>query len=142
MRRPFIAGNWKMNLNRAGAVALATEVARRSGEFPQVDIAVCPSFVYLEAVRQAIAGSKVGLSAQNMYHAAQGAFTGEISPSMVVDSGCQYVILGHSERRTIFGETDAEINKKLHAALATPLIPIVCVGELLAGARGGPHSAK
>ncbi len=84
MRRPFIAGNWKMHLDRAAAVALAAEVARRAGEYPGVDLAVCPPFVYLEAVRQAIAGSQVGLGAQNMYHAAQGAFTGEIS---AVDAG-------------------------------------------------------
>jgi triosephosphate isomerase len=126
-----------MHLNRAGAVALASDVARRAGEYPDVDVAVCPPFVYLEAVRQAIAGSQVGLGAQNMYHAAQGAFTGEISASMLVDQGCQYVILGHSERRNVFGETDAEVNKKLLAALATLLAPIVCVGEQLAEREAG-----
>jgi triosephosphate isomerase (TIM) len=137
MRRPFIAGNWKMHLDRAGAVALATEVARRAGEFSAVDVAVCPPFVYLEAVRQAVAGSSVGVGAQNMYHLPQGAFTGEVSPPMLVDLGCQYVILGHSERRNVFGETDAEVNKKLLAALGTRLTPIVCVGEQLAEREAG-----
>jgi triosephosphate isomerase len=126
-----------MHLDRAGAVALASDVARRAGKYPDVDVAVCPPFVYLEAVRQAIAGSLVGLGAQNMYHADQGAFTGEISAPMLVDQGCQYVILGHSERRNVFGETDAEVNKKLLAALATPLAPIVCVGEQLAEREAG-----
>src|SRR5437588_277796 len=117
MRRPFIAGNWKMNLDRAGAVALAGEVARRAGEVPGVDVAVCPPFVYLDAVRGALAGSPVGLGAQNMYHELSGAFTGEISPKMLVDMGCRYVILGHSERRHILKETNADVNKKVLAAL-------------------------
>jgi triosephosphate isomerase len=120
-----------MHLDRAGAVALAEAVARGAGAFSQVDVAVCPPFVYLEAVGRAVAGSPVGLGAQNMYHAAQGAFTGEISPSMLTGVGCKYVILGHSERRAIFRETNDEINKKVHAAFAAGLIPIVCVGEQL-----------
>jgi triosephosphate isomerase len=131
MRRPFIAGNWKMHLDRAGAAALAAGVARRASEFSQVDIAVCPPFVFLEAVAGAIAGSPVALGAQNMYHASHGAFTGEISPAMLTGVGCKYVILGHSERRAVFRETNDEINKKVHAAFAAGLIPIVCVGEQL-----------
>ncbi|MEX2142345.1 MAG: triose-phosphate isomerase [Pirellulales bacterium] len=131
MRRPFIAGNWKMHLDRAGAVALAEGLARRAREFPQVDLAVCPAFVFLEAVAGAIAGSPIALGAQNMYHAPQGAFTGEISPAMLTGVGCKYVILGHSERRAIFRETNDEINKKVHAAFAAGLIPVVCVGEQL-----------
>lgn len=137
MRRPFIAGNWKMNLDRAAAVALASEIARRAGEFPNVDLAVCPPFVYLEAVRAAIAGSSVGLGAQNMYCLPCGAFTGEISPTMLVDLGCRYVILGHSERRHVFKESNADVNKKVLAALANKLTPIVCVGELLAEREAG-----
>ena len=131
MRRPFVAGNWKMNLNRAAAVALAQGVAKAAEKVEGVDVAVCPPSCYLEAVERAIAGSNVVLGAQNMYHEREGAFTGELSAAMLRDLGCTYVILGHSERRHILGETDAAINKKVHAALAAELIPIVCVGELL-----------
>ena len=137
MRRPFIAGNWKMNLNRASAVALAEGVARRAEAIEGVDVAVCPPSCYLDAVGRAIAGSKVALGAQNMYHERDGAFTGELSAAMLRDLGCKYVILGHSERRHILGETDEAINKKVHAALAAGLVPIVCVGELLAEREAG-----
>jgi triosephosphate isomerase len=137
MRRPFIAGNWKMHLDRAGAVALAARVAERAGGFANLDIAVCPPFVYLEGVAAAIAGSSVALGAQNMHHQPQGAFTGEVSPSMLVDVGCKYVILGHSERRAIFRESNDEINKKVHAALVAGLTPIVCVGEQLSEREAG-----
>jgi triosephosphate isomerase len=135
-RTPFIAGNWKMNLDRSAAVKLAEEVAKAAADTQGVELAVCPPFVYLEAVGRAVAGSKVGLGAQDMYHEANGAFTGEISAAMLRDVGCRYVILGHSERRHILGESDAAINKKLHAALAAGLVPIVCVGELLAEREG------
>jgi triosephosphate isomerase (TIM) len=137
MRRPLIAGNWKMNLNRASAVALAEGVARQAAEAKGVDLAVCPPSCYLEAVGRAIAGSKVALGAQNMYHEREGAFTGELSAAMLCDLGCTYVILGHSERRHILGETDEAVNKKVHAALAAGLVPIVCVGELLADRETG-----
>jgi triosephosphate isomerase len=137
MRRPFIAGNWKMNLNRAAAVALAEGVARRAETIEGVDLAVCPPSCYLDAVGRAIAGSKIALGAQNMYHERDGAFTGELSAAMLCDLGCKYVILGHSERRHILGETDAAINTKVHAALAAGLAPIVCVGELLAEREAG-----
>ncbi len=131
MRRPFIAGNWKMNLDRASAVALAEGLAEKTGGVDDVDLAVCPPSVYLDAVGDALSGSKVGLGAQNVYHEAKGAFTGEISVGMLRDLGCRYVILGHSERRHVLGETDADINKKVHAALEAGLVPVVCVGELL-----------
>ncbi len=137
MRRPFIAGNWKMNTNRASAVALAEGVAKRAETIEGVDLAVCPPSCYLDAVGRAIAGSKVALGAQNMYHEKDGAFTGELSAAMLRDLGCKYVILGHSERRHILGETDAAINKNLHAALAAGLAPIVCVGELLSEREAG-----
>ena len=137
MRRPFIAGNWKMTQNRASAVALAEGVAKAAEKIEGVDLAVCPPSCYLDAVGRAIAGSKVALGAQNMYHEKDGAFTGELSAAMLRDLGCTYVILGHSERRHILGETDAAINKKVHAALAAGLIPIVCVGELLAEREAG-----
>jgi triosephosphate isomerase (TIM) len=137
MRRPLIAGNWKMTQNRASAVALAEGVAKGAAKFDGVDLAVCPPSCYLDAVGRAIAGSKVALGAQNMYHEKDGAFTGELSAAMLRDLGCTYVILGHSERRHILGETDAAINKKVHAALAARLLPIVCVGELLSEREAG-----
>ncbi len=137
MRRPFIAGNWKMNLDRAGSVELAKGMAEGAAGAGEVDLAVCPPSIYLEAVAAALAGSNVALGAQNMYHEPKGAFTGEISAAMLCDIGCKYVILGHSERRHVLGETDAEINKKVHAAVAAGLIPIVCVGELLEQREAG-----
>jgi triosephosphate isomerase len=141
MRRSFIAGNWKMNLDRHQAVALAKAVAEPSGDFAHLDLAVCPPSVYLDAVGQALAGSPVGLGGQNMYHEASGAFTGEISAAMLLDVGCRYVILGHSERRQILGETDEQINRKVVAALAAHLTPIVCVGELLSQREAGQTAA-
>jgi triosephosphate isomerase len=132
MRRPLIAGNWKMNLDRASAAALAQGVAEGASGVDGVDLAVCPPSAYLDVVAAALAGSKVALGAQNMYHEAGGAFTGEISAAMLCDLGCTYVILGHSERRHILGETDAAVNQKVHAALKAGLTPIVCMGELLA----------
>jgi triosephosphate isomerase len=137
MRRTFIAGNWKMNLDRAAAVALAGAVAKGSAGSAAVDVAVCPPSVYLDAVCGAISGSAIGLGAQNMYFAANGAFTGELSAAMLLDIGCRYVILGHSERRHILGETDELVNKKTHAALAAGLAPIVCVGEKLEEREAG-----
>jgi len=137
MRRPFIAGNWKMNLDRASAVALAEGLAKEAEEVDGVDLAVCPPSVYLDAVGRAVAGSKVSLGAQNVYHQPNGAFTGELSVSMLRDLGCEYVILGHSERRHVLGETDDAVNQKLHAALEAGLEPIVCVGELLAEREEG-----
>jgi triosephosphate isomerase len=137
MRRPFIAGNWKMNLDRASAVALAEGVARKAEGVDDVELAVCPPSVYLDAVGKAIAGSQVGLGAQNVYHEPKGAYTGEVSVAMLRDLGCRYVILGHSERRHVLGETDAAVNKKVRAALGAGLEPIVCVGELLAEREAG-----
>jgi len=137
MRRKFIAGNWKMNLDRKAAVALAEAVAHEAGKVSGVDLAVCPPACYLEVVGQVLKGSKVALGAQNVYHQPNGAFTGEVSTSMLCDLGVKYVILGHSERRLILGETDAEINKKVYAALKAGLMPIVCVGELLVEREAG-----
>ncbi|MFO0820176.1 MAG: triose-phosphate isomerase [Pirellulales bacterium] len=132
MRRPFIAGNWKMNLSRSEAVALAEGLVAKVGTSSAVEIAVCPPAVYLSVVADVLRGSAVGLGAQNLYHQPNGAYTGEISAAMLVDIGCQYVILGHSERRHILGETNQDVNAKVHAALAAGLTPIVCVGETLA----------
>jgi triosephosphate isomerase len=137
MRRLLIAGNWKMNLDRAAAVALAEGVVRKTADNDAVDVAVCPPFVYLETVRAAVAGSRVALGAQNMYHKVEGAYTGEISGPMLADLGCRYVILGHSERRHILKESDTQINEKVYAAIAAGLTPIVCVGELIEERRAG-----
>jgi triosephosphate isomerase len=140
MRRPIIAGNWKMNLDRAQAVALAEAVAARSDAADTVDLVLCPPSVYLDAVSQAVAGSRVAVGAQNIYFESNGAFTGEISAPMVVDVGCRYVILGHSERRHVLGETNEDVNKKVAAALAAELTPIVCLGELLSEREAGRTS--
>ncbi|MGQ9504512.1 MAG: triose-phosphate isomerase [Thermogutta sp.] len=130
MRRPFVAGNWKMNMDRASAETLAKAVAEGAAAYPKVDIAVCPPFVYLEVVAKAIAGSPVMLGAQNLYPEPKGAFTGEISGPMLKDMGCQFVILGHSERRAM-GESSEFVNEKVFAALECGLKPIICVGETL-----------
>ena len=137
MRRSFIAGNWKMNLTRSAAVALATEIAGKADAGAHVDLAICPPSVYLDAVGAAIKGSPVALGAQNVYFESNGAYTGEISTDMLRDVGCRCVILGHSERRHILGETDETVNRKVKAALAAGLIPIVCVGETLAQREAG-----
>jgi triosephosphate isomerase len=137
MRRPFIAGNWKMNLDRASAQALAESLVRETSSLVGVDVAVCPPSVYLDVVGRAIAGSRVALGAQNVYHESNGAYTGEISIAMLQDLGCKYVILGHSERRHILGETDEQVNKKVHAALSGGITPIVCVGELIEEREAG-----
>ncbi len=131
VRRPFIAGNWKMNMTLESSVQLAKEIVAGSDADVPVDVAICPPSVYLSATSAALQGSSVGLGAQNIYHESAGAFTGEISAEMVLDIGCRYVILGHSERRNILGESNEDVNRKVKAALAAGLIPIVCVGELL-----------
>lgn len=136
-RRRLIAGNWKMNMRRDSAAALAKSVVSAAGEDPPVDIALCPPFVYLNIVADAVAGTPVGLGAQNLYPQDDGAYTGEINAGMLSDVGCRYVILGHSERRALLGETDQQVSEKLHAALAGNLIPIVCVGETLEDREAG-----
>jgi triosephosphate isomerase len=141
MRRKLIAGNWKMNTDRAAAVTLARGIVERAGEFGRLDLLVCPPAVHLSPVHEVVAKSPVALGAQNMCHEANGAFTGEISAAMLLDVGCRYVILGHSERRHILGETDVDVNRKTLAALAAGLIPIVCVGELLSEREAGRTAA-
>jgi triosephosphate isomerase len=136
MRKPFIAGNWKMYRTIEEAVALVQELRAALEGVVGCDVAVCPPFPALAAVREALAGSAIGLGAQNMHWEEQGAFTGEVSPPML-QGLCDYVIIGHSERRTLFGETDETVNKKLHAALAHGLKPILCVGENLEQNRAG-----
>ena len=136
MRRPLIAGNWKMNLNKADAVALATGLAA-AGPADQCDVLVCPTPVYIDAVSGAVSGSHVAVGGQDVYFEGNGAFTGETSTDMLKDLGCTYVILGHSERRNVIGEDDALINKKVHAALDAGLIAVLCVGELLEEREAG-----
>ncbi len=141
MRTPLIAGNWKMNTDSTSAAELARGIAARAAEVPGVELLVCPPSAYLTLVRDALGDAAVGLGGQNMYHETSGAFTGEISPAMLADIGAQSVILGHSERRHVFGETDADINKKTQAAFAAGLRPIVCVGELLEERQAGQTAA-
>ncbi|MFO7534817.1 MAG: triose-phosphate isomerase [Kiritimatiellia bacterium] len=137
MRSKFIAGNWKMNKTVTEAVALATGVKNGFSPKSGVMAALCPPFTALDAVGKALAGSPLALGAQNMHWEKEGAFTGEVSAAMLVDMKCSYVILGHSERRTFFGETDAIVNRKTRAALAAGLKPIVCVGETLEQRQAG-----
>lgn len=126
-----------MNTRHEDAVALGKGVAEAVGSDPAVDVAVCPPSVYLHSVADALAGTPVALGAQNMYAADDGAFTGETNAGMLTDVGCRFVILGHSERRALMGESDADVSKKLHSALAGNLIPIVCVGETLEDREAG-----
>jgi len=136
MRRPLIAGNWKMYKTVAEAVALATDV-RDGGRREGIEVLVAPPFTALSSVAQALRGSHLLLGAQNMHWENEGAFTGEVSPLMLRDVGCTHVILGHSERRQLFGETDDGVARKAKAALAHSLTPIVCVGETLAERESG-----
>jgi triosephosphate isomerase len=132
MRRKIVAGNWKMNLTTGPAAALVAGIRRELGNGPwSADVALCPPFTALPAVAAAAAGSALALGAQDMHWEASGAFTGEVSAAMLADLGATHVILGHSERRTLFGETDDAVNRKARAALAAGLTPIVCVGETL-----------
>jgi triosephosphate isomerase len=131
MRRKFIAGNWKMNTTSISAELLASGVVKGLAGETRVDVAVCPPFPFLARVAQVVRGTSVALGAQNCYPKDEGAFTGEVSPAMLVDVGCQLVIVGHSERRQIFKETDAFINEKVHAALKAKLKVILCIGETL-----------
>lgn len=130
MRRPFVAGNWKMNKTGAEARVLVAEMLPELQSISSVEIALCPPFPHLMQLSAMLTGSGVGLGAQNMFYEASGAYTGEVSPAMVAEY-CQYVIIGHSERRAKFGETDATVNLKVKAAFAANLVPIVCVGETL-----------
>jgi triosephosphate isomerase len=130
-RTPLLAGNWKMHGARAEAIALASALVKGVGRVGGREVLIAPPFTALEPVAAAIAGSEIRLGAQNLHWEKKGAFTGEISGDMLREAGCTHVIIGHSERRQLFGETNETVNKRLHAAIAVGLTPIVCVGETL-----------
>ena len=136
MRVPLIAGNWKMNTTVTDAVNLVKEMRDDLEKIPDVDKVICPPFVSLAPLKELVAGSTIKLGAQNLYFAEKGAYTGEISPLMLADL-CEYVIIGHSERRQYFGESGDIVNKKVVSALKAGLIPILCIGEKLAENEAG-----
>ena len=130
MRKPIIAGNWKMNLTPSEGVALVNELIPMVKD-AKCEVVVCPTAACLDAVGKAIKGTNIKLGAQNVHFAEKGAYTGEISAAMLKELGCEYVIIGHSERRQYFGETDETVNKRVLAAVKAGLVPIICVGESL-----------
>ena len=132
MRHPFIAGNWKMHKTVHEAVVYVKEFRSLVKDVEDVEIVVAPTFTAIHAAAEAARNSKVGIAGQDLHWEKQGAFTGEVSAPMVREAGAEYVIIGHSERRQFFGETDQSVNRKLVAALAAGLVPIVCIGETLA----------
>jgi triosephosphate isomerase len=131
MRTPFIAANWKMYKTVSEAVVFAKELRADVKDVADVEIVIAPPFTAIHAVAEALRNSNIGVAAQNMYWEREGAFTGEVSAGMIKEAGAEYVIIGHSERRRLFGETDAFVNRKLVAAYAAGLWPIMCVGETL-----------
>lgn len=131
LRTPLIAGNWKMNKTPNEAAELVADIKKAVGQQTEVGVLVCPPFTALDRVSKLLEGSTINLGAQNMHAAANGAYTGEIAAGMLRELFCGYVILGHSERRTIFAETDAEVNAKVKTALSSSLKPVLCVGETL-----------
>jgi len=139
---PFIAGNWKMHLTIPEARELASKIVRSSLGLPEAEVAIAPPFTALSEVMKVLEDSPVQLAGQDIYWEEKGAFTGEISAPMLKNAGCQYVIIGHSERRQYFGETDSGVNKKIRAALQHGLFPIVCVGESLEEREKGETMAK
>jgi len=130
-RKTVIAGNWKMFKTRAEAAELVEALKREVEGYDEVDVIVCPAFTSLSRVSELLQGSTIQLGAQDVYWEDEGAYTGQISVRMLLDSGCRYVILGHSERRQYFNETDEGVNRKLKKVLESPLVPIVCIGETL-----------
>jgi len=135
-RTPFVAGNWKMNLTVEAGLDLVDEMIESLEAFQEVEIVLCPPFVSLYAISEELIDTEIGLGAQNMHEADKGAYTGEVSPVMLADL-CDYVILGHSERRQYFGETDEWVNRKVKAAYKHDLVPIICVGETAAQRDAG-----
>lgn len=138
MRRKVVAGNWKMNKDLSGTIELISAIKNELSKYEtSTEVIVCPPFTSLETASTLLKGSSIKLGAQNMHYEDSGAFTGEISAEMLKSVGCQYVILGHSERRTLFGESDEMINKKIKKAVSAGLKPIFCVGETLEERESG-----
>lgn len=138
MRKKFVAGNWKMNKTVAGSITLASELARKIGsQEPPCLVAIAPTFIALDSVREIVKKAPIKLAAQNCHYEDDGAYTGEISASMLKAVGCDYVILGHSERRQYFGETDAIVNRKVKKVLSEGMNVILCVGETLSEREAG-----
>ena len=137
MRKPLVAGNWKMNGSRESAQSLIAGIKDGLGVDAPAEVAICPPFVYLSEVGSLLSGSNITLGAQNVSQRGNGAYTGEISTGMLLDVGCKYVILGHSERRALYGETDTLVAEKVIAINAAGLKPILCVGELLEERESG-----
>ena len=129
--KPFIAGNWKMHKTIPEAVEMVKALKEESPQLTDAELVVIPPYTMLSEVKKVIEGSTIQLGAQNIFWEEKGAFTGEVSPPMLKDAGCQYVTIGHSERRQYFGETNETVNKKIKAALAHELTPIMCIGESL-----------
>lgn len=137
MRKKFIAGNWKMNTTLPEAISLARGLVEKLGTNSTVDIAVCPPYINLSSVAEILKGTSIKLGAQDVYWEAKGAYTGKVSCAMLKSVGTTYVIIGHSEQRQYFNETDETVNKKIKATLAAGLLPIVCVGETLGERNSG-----
>ena len=141
MRHALVVGNWKMHGSRDGSTALISAIVAGVDSLRGADAAVCPPYPYLALAAKLLAGSPVALGAQNLSEHQQGAYTGEVSAAMLVESGCRYVIVGHSERRHLYGETDAVVARKFAAAHRAKLIPILCVGETLDERESGATEA-
>ncbi|ANJ67176.1 triose-phosphate isomerase [Halothiobacillus diazotrophicus] len=141
MRTPIVIGNWKLNGTRAMADRLVADIEAVRPELKDIDIGVCPPFVYIPQVVAQVAGAGLGVGAQSCAEYDTGAYTGEVSAEMIRDVGCQYVLVGHSERRTLFGETNEVVGRKTQKALAAGLTPVVCVGETLEERQAGKMNA-
>lgn len=139
MRKPIIAGNWKMHNTAAAGVELVKALAPLVKDNAAVDVVVCPTFTALDAVSKAAKGTNIHVGAQNVHWEAAGAYTGEISADMLKEFGIEYVVIGHSERRQYFGETDEYVNKRAKAALAAGIVPIICCGESLETRKAGTY---
>jgi len=137
MRKPMMAGNWKLNKTVSESTDLASKLKKSIGDLEDREVVLCPTFVSIDSVSEAVAGSNISVGGQNIYFEESGAFTGEISAPILKSTGASHVIIGHSERRQYFGETDETVNKKIKSALKHSLTPIVCVGETLEEREGG-----
>jgi len=141
MRRKVVAGNWKMNMTDPEAVELVRQLTESLKFFKEVELVVCPPFTSLSSLSRILAGSNIGLGAQNLFWESSGAYTGEVSAEILLSVGCKYVIIGHSERRQYFGEDNQSVNKKIETAIKAGLTPIVCVGERLEQREAGKTEA-